>query len=79
VVVDSPGVDQNLHGHPAAIMTFAATHAPAEWSGFVGAGAFLQVTSDRDSPDLQLIYYPDRAHNASMFTSSPRPRTAAVR
>src|SRR6202012_1409220 len=52
-------VGQNLHGHPAAIMTFAATHAPAEWSGFVGAGAFLQVTSDRDSPDLQLIYYPD--------------------
>jgi choline dehydrogenase len=76
VVADSPGVGQNLQDHPAAIMSFAATHAPAEWPGFIGAGAFLQTTSGRDRPGLQLSYVPDlSAQRIDVFVIAVAPRS----
>jgi choline dehydrogenase len=61
VVVHAPGVGQNLHDHPAIILSYTAARAHPDWTGSAGAGAFLRTNPDLDVSDLQLLYslHPD--------------------
>jgi choline dehydrogenase len=69
VVIDLPGVGQNLQDHPLIPVVHLATQDlhPAITSSIVEAGLFLHSESNLDAaPDLQLIFSP------ILLTSPPR-------
>jgi choline dehydrogenase len=75
VVVDLPGVGNNLQDHPAIIMNFTTQSLLSLLQSEMGAGAFVKTQPDLPEPDMQYLFTPgmdQRSYNMYVILVTPQ-------